>query len=132
MATLNRCEFIGYVGKDPDLQVTADGTPFTRFSPAVSLGKDQKPMWLNIVCWRELAELMERYLHKGSFVFIEGRLQIRLYKDKAGSERTAVDIVATNIQVLDKKQPDETKDDEDVNPWTYLPCRRCYLLVVYF
>jgi single-strand DNA-binding protein len=121
VAPLNRCEFIGYVGKDPDLQVTADGTPFTRFSLAVSLGKDQKPMWLNIVCWRELAELMEQYLHKGSFVFIEGKLQIRPYKDKAGSERTAVDIVATNVQVLDKKQSDEMKVDEEQGPFDIPP-----------
>lgn len=56
MAPFNQVTFIGRLGKDPELNVTSEGTPYTRFSLAVDQGKDTPPMWLNVVCWKELAE----------------------------------------------------------------------------
>src|SRR5712692_7839852 len=103
MATFNQVTFIGRAGKMPELKVTKEGTPYLRFSLAVDQGKEQKPMWLNIVCWQELAERMNTYLYKGAQVFVQGRLQISTFTDKHGVERQAVDIVASNIQLLDKK-----------------------------
>jgi single-strand DNA-binding protein len=109
---LNKILLIGNLGKDdPVLQVTADGTPFTRFSLAVNrtyktaTGEEKKETeWFNIVAWRQLAEICERYLHKGSKVYIEGRLTQRKYTDKEGVQRTAVEVIANDMQMLDSKQ----------------------------
>jgi single-strand DNA-binding protein len=117
VATLNQCSFIGHFGKDPVLEVTGDGTPFTKFSLAVDQGKDKqgtdkKPMWLNITCWGELAEIVERYGHKGAQVFVQGRLQITTYEDKTTkAKRQSIDIVATIVQLLDKKA--ENADEQE-------------------
>jgi single-strand DNA-binding protein len=115
---LNKIMLIGNLGKDPDLQVTSDGTPFTRFSLAVNRTyktqtgeKKEETEWFTIVAWRQLAELTERYLHKGSKVYIEGRLTQRKYTDKQGVERTAVEVIASDVQFLDSKKPVSGGDD---------------------
>src|SRR5947207_9822433 len=109
---LNKIMLIGNLGKDPELNVTADGTPVTKFSLAVnrftksSTGEREKETeWFNIVAWRQLAETCERYLHKGSKVYIEGRLTQRKYTDREGIQRTAVDVIASDMRMLDSKQP---------------------------
>ena len=101
---------IGNLGRDPELQVTSDGTPFTRFSLAVSRTyktangeKREETEWFNVVAWRQLAETCERYLHKGSKVYIEGRLQQRKYTDKNGIERSGVDVIASDMEMLTPK-----------------------------
>jgi single-strand DNA-binding protein len=108
---LNKIMLIGNLGRDPDLQVTADGTPYTRFSIAVNrrfkaqTGETKEETeWFNIVTWRQLAEICERYLHKGSKVYIEGRLTQRKYTDKAGIERISVEVNATDMVMLSPKQ----------------------------
>jgi len=107
---LNKIMLIGNLGRDPELQVTSDGTPFTRFSLAVSRTyktangeKREETEWFNVVAWRQLAETCERYLHKGSKVYIEGRLQQRKYTDKNGIERSGVDVVASDMEMLTPK-----------------------------
>ncbi len=108
MATLNQCSFIGRLGKDPALEVTSEGKPYTKFSLAVDQGKDQEPLWLNITCWGELAETMERLLYKGAQVFVQGKLKRSSYKGKDKVERQPLEITATIIELLDKaKKPDE-------------------------
>lgn len=103
MATLNQCSFIGRLGKDPELQVTSEGKSVTRFKLAVDQGKDQ-PMWLYITTWDKLAETVEMYAHKGTQVYVQGRLQLRDYTDQQGIKRQAVGITATMVQLLDKIQ----------------------------
>jgi single-strand DNA-binding protein len=107
---LNKIMLIGNVGKDPELQVTSDGTPFTRFSLAVNRSyksasgeKVEETEWFNVVAWRQLAEICERYLHKGSKVYIEGRLSQRKYTDREGIQRSAVDVIATDMEMLSPK-----------------------------
>jgi single-strand DNA-binding protein len=103
---------IGHLGKDPDLQVTNDGTPFTRFSLAVNRKyktptgeKKEETEWFNIIAWRQRAELCERYLHKGSKVYVEGSLRQRKYTDKQGMQRTAVEVETTGVEFLDSPKP---------------------------
>ena len=108
MASFNQVQFIGRLGKEPDLQVTATGKPVTKFSLAVdqgkdSQGKDRPPMWLNVTTWDKLAEVVEKYATKGVQVFVQGKLQIRPYEDKQVHKQQAVDVVATVVQILDKK-----------------------------
>jgi len=107
---LNKIMLIGNLGRDPELQVTSDGTPFTRFSIAVNRNtktstgeRREETEWFNVVAWRQLAEICERYLHKGSKVYIEGRLTQRKYTDKNGLERTSVEVQATDMEMLDSK-----------------------------
>jgi single-strand DNA-binding protein len=107
---LNKIMLIGNLGKDPELQVTSEGTPFTRFSLAVNRSykstsgeKVEETEWFNIVAWRQLAEICERYLHKGSKVYIEGRLTQRKYTDKEGIQRTTIDVIATAMEMLSPK-----------------------------
>jgi len=107
MATLNQGSFIGRLGKDPEMSYTPSGKAVTKFSIAVDQGKEQKPLWLNIVCWNELAERMNTYLYKGAQVFVQGRLQISTFTDKNKAERQGVEIVATIIQLLDKAKATE-------------------------
>lgn len=107
---LNKIMLIGNLGRDPELQVTSDGTPFTRFSLAVSRTyktssgeRRDETEWFNVVAWRQLAETCERYLHKGSKVYIEGRVTQRKYTDKNGIERTSVDVIANDMEMLTPK-----------------------------
>src|SRR5438105_2709082 len=102
---------IGNLGKDPELNVTAEGTPVTKFSLAVNrkyktqTGETKEETeWFQIVAWRQLAEICERYLHKGSKVYIEGRLTQRKYTDKSGTERIAIEVIARDMQMLSLKQ----------------------------
>lgn len=103
MATFNSCHFIGRLGKDPDFTIIPSGTPVAKFSLAVDQGKDKDPMWLNVVAWDKLAEIVEKYAVKGMQVFIQGRLTIRLYEDKNGTNRQAVELVASTVQLLEKR-----------------------------
>lgn len=108
---LNKIMLIGNLGKDPDFNVTPDGTPVAKFSLAVSRNvknrsgeRVKETEWFNIVAWRQLAEICEKYLHKGSKVYIEGRLTQRKYTDKEGIQRTAVEVTANEMVMLDSKE----------------------------
>ena len=116
---LNKIMLIGNLGRDPELNVTQEGTPVTKFTLAVnrntktSTGEREKETeWFNIVAWRQLAEICERYLHKGSKVYIEGRLQTRKYTDRNGVERTAIDVIANDMQMLDSKSASASGSSE--------------------
>src|SRR6266566_8420208 len=107
---LNKIMLIGNLGRDPELNVTTDGTPVTKFSLAVNRNyksstgeRKEETEWFNIVAWRQLAETCERYLHKGSKVYIEGRLTQRKYTDREGVQRTSVDVNATDMEILTPK-----------------------------
>jgi single-strand DNA-binding protein len=116
MATLNHCSFIGRLGKDPEqLKVTSDGKPYIQFSLAVDQGKDQT-MWLSVTAWEKQAEIVEKYARKGTSVFVQGRLQIQKYKDKTQTERTSVEISATNVQILEKKPKEGDELPDSVLP----------------
>jgi single-strand DNA-binding protein len=116
MPTFNQCQFIGRLGKDPEMSYTPNGKPITKFSLAVDQGKGQETLWLNIVCWNELAERMNQYVQKGMLIFVQGRLVVRPYTDKAQVKRVAIEIVASTVQMLEKgKQPmPADESDEDV------------------
>jgi single-strand DNA-binding protein len=108
---LNKIMLIGNLGKDPGMQLTTEGTPFTRFSLAVNRSytsssgeKVEETEWFNIVVWRQLTEVCERYLHKGSKVYLEGRLSQRKYTDREGVQRTSVEVIANEMEILSPKQ----------------------------
>jgi single-strand DNA-binding protein len=112
MPQLNQCFFIGHLGKDPEQGTIKKGNTYTRFRLAVDQGKDPEPLWFTVVCWNKLAQLVHKPLHKGSAVFVQGRLLVQTYRDKQDIERQSIELVATNVQVLEK-QPIEIDTDAE-------------------
>jgi len=108
MAGLNQCNFIGRLGKQPEIRSTQGGKDVCTFSLAVDdgWGENKKVTWLSIVTWDKLAKFCSDYLTKGSLIFVSGKLQIREWDDKDGNKRYTTEIVASNIQMLEKKQED--------------------------
>jgi single-strand DNA-binding protein len=107
---LNKILLIGNLGREPEMTYTEAGIAVTKFSLAVNRRyKDQEgerreeTQWFNVVAFNQLAELMTTYLHKGSKVYIEGRMTSREYTDKEGAKRTAWDVVASEMEMLDPK-----------------------------
>lgn len=108
---MNKIIIIGNLGRDPELNYTPSGTAMTKFSLADSRRwrdkqsgeQREETTWFNVVAWNQLAETCNQYLHKGSKVFIEGRMSSRKYTDKDGNERTAWDVTALDMQMLDPK-----------------------------
>jgi single-strand DNA-binding protein len=107
---LNKVMLIGNVTRDPELRNVASGQAVTSFSIATNLvwtdqsGQQQKKTeFHNIVAWRKLAEVCAKYLHKGSKVYVEGRLQTTDWTDQSGAKRYRTEIVIENMIMLDSK-----------------------------
>lgn len=106
---LNKIMLIGNLGRDPEFQLTGEGTAVAKFSLAVNRTfsmkgeKKEETEWFNIVTWNKLAEICEKYLHKGSKIYIEGRLSQRKYTDRDGVQRTSVEVIASDMKMLDSK-----------------------------
>ncbi|HNV96039.1 MAG TPA: single-stranded DNA-binding protein [Bacteroidales bacterium] len=119
---VNKVILIGNVGKDPIIRNVNESTPVASFTLATnevykdSQGNLQKNTeWHNIVAWRNLAQLAEKYIRKGSQIYVEGRLKSRTYTDKDNQQRTIVEILADKIQLLGKKEGDENNTTTHVN-----------------
>ena len=100
---------IGNLGKDPEIQQLEGSVSVAKFSLATTESyKDQNGQthsqteWHSVVLWRGLAELAEKYLKKGSLVFIEGKLKTRSYDDKEGRKTYTTEIIAEQLILLDK------------------------------
>ena len=108
---LNKIMLIGNLGKDPDMSYTPAGKAVTKFSLAVNRrSKDRETgerkdetTWFNVTAFDRLGETCNEFLHKGSKVYIEGRMQSHKYTDKEGVERVAWDVIASEMQMLDPK-----------------------------
>ena len=101
---MNRVFLIGNLTRDPETRTTQSGTTVCSFTIAVNrrMKQDgqQETDFLNIVAWRQLGELCQKYLSKGKKCAVTGRLQTRSYEAKDGSKRTAWDIVAEEVEFL--------------------------------
>ncbi len=99
----------GRLTADPELRYTANNTPVTSFSIAVSrrykAGEEAQADFINIVAWRQTAEFVTKYFQKGSMIGIEGSIQTRRYVDKeTGKNRTAFEVLANNVQFVESKR----------------------------
>ncbi len=110
MRGVNRVMLIGNLGKDPDMQFLEGNIAVAKFSLATTeTYKDRsgklisQTEWHTVVLWRGLAELAQKYLHRGSLVYIEGRLKTRSWEDKDGNKKFATEIVGDNLIMLDKR-----------------------------
>lgn len=107
---INKVILIGNLGADPEIRRTQNGIPVTSFNIATSerwKDKDgqmqEQTEWHRIVTWDRLAEVCGEYLHKGSKVYIEGKLQTRKWQDKDGHDRWTTEVVARDVQFLTPK-----------------------------
>lgn len=110
MRGVNRAILIGNLGKDPEVQYLEGQVPVAKFPLATTeTFKDRQGRlvsqteWHNIVLWRGLAELAQKYLHKGSLIYLEGRLKTRSWDDREGIRRTVTEVVGDNLIMLDKR-----------------------------
>ena len=102
---LNQVNFIGRLGKAPELRKTQNGTSVCSFSMAVNsgFGDKKETVWANIVAWSKLADNCNQYLKKGSLVFFSGRYTERAYDKSDGSKGYAHEFIANDIKFLDSK-----------------------------
>lgn len=106
--SLNKCQFIGNLGKDPETRYAPSGDAICNFSIACSDGyKDKntgeqvdKTEWVNVVAFRKLAEICDKWLKKGSKVYVEGKMQTRKWQDKEGNDRWSTEILLDNMLML--------------------------------
>lgn len=110
MRGVNKVILIGNLGRDPDVQFLEGNIAVAKFSLATTeTFKDRagklisQTEWHTVVLWRGLAELAQKYLHKGSLVYIEGRLRTRSWEDKEGNKKFATEVVGDNLVMLDKR-----------------------------
>ena len=113
--SVNKVILVGFVGNDPEVRYLDSGTPVANFRLATSENytnrsgeKVSQTEWHNIVVWRGLAEVVEKYVKKGSQLYIEGRIRTRAWDDRDGNKRYTTEIVADNLQMLGKRG--ETSD----------------------
>ncbi len=113
MPALNRVQLIGRLGRDPETRYTPTGRRVAHFSLAVDnrwKSEDgeikESTEWINVEAWERLGEVCQEFLKKGSLVYVEGRLKTDKYEDNGGS-RFFTKVVASTVQFLDKKPPEE-------------------------
>ncbi len=120
--SLNKVMLIGNVGRDPDIRHLANNSMIARFPLATSEkfktkngDIQEQTEWHNIVCWRSLAELSEKYIRKGSRLYIEGRIRTNNWIDKTTQEkRYSTEIFADSILLLDRASDESRKNiDKD-------------------
>jgi len=128
---LNKALLIGYLGQDPDLRYTQGGTAVLNIRMATTESyqprdgdRQERTEWHTVTVWGRRGEALNKYLNKGSRVFIEGRIQTRKWEDRDGNTRYSTDIVANNVVLLGGKrngnpaqqhdEPSDISEDDDI------------------
>lgn len=134
MASVNQATVIGFVGDDPKVNTTQNGRKVASLTIATTekgytaqngTQYPDRTEWHNIVLWGKLAEVVERFVHKGSSLYVQGKMRTRSYDDKNGIKRYITEIEADTMQMLDRRaesqqqasaqayqQPQSQKDDD--------------------
>ncbi len=112
----NKAFLIGRLVRDPDTRVTMSGVTLTRFTIAIDRfrsrdNQENSADFIRVIAWRRLGEICGQYLKKGKLVAVEGRLQFDTY-EKDGQERESSEVVADNVQMLDRGQSGDLNQDE--------------------
>ncbi|MCI7729321.1 MAG: single-stranded DNA-binding protein [Bacteroidales bacterium] len=122
--SVNKVILIGNVGKEPEVRYLENNIRVANFPLAttergytMSNGNvvPDRTDWHNIVAWRSLADTTEKYVHKGSQLYIEGKLKTRNYEDKTGVRRYVTEIYAESIQILTRKDNANKEKVEETN-----------------
>ena len=129
--TVNKVILIGNLGKDPDIRHFENGGVLASFPLATSESytdrqtgeKKEHTDWHDVVLWRGLAEVAEKYLHKGDKIYVEGKLKKRSYQDREGLTRYAVEIVGEELTMLSRVDAEQHpkspyRKEPTINPST--------------
>lgn len=121
MTSLNVVILAGRLTRDPELRYTPNGVPVAHFTLAVNRtrgSQKDETDFIDIVAWNKLAEICQQYLSKGRLVSVVGRLQIRNYETQDGQKRKAVEVIANDMQILDRpaNKPEEVGAKVAVQP----------------
>ena len=131
--SVNKVILIGNLGKDPEIRRLENGVVLANFSIATSESFTDKQTgekkeitdWHDIVLWRGLAEVAEKYLRKGSKIYVEGKLKKRSWQDKEGNTRFNTEVVGEEMTILSKldqeKSTEPYRKEERLSPPTILP-----------
>jgi len=116
---LNKVMIIGRLGRDPEMRYTPSGRPVTTFNIASTRSwnssdgeRHTETEWFNIVAWGSLAEICKQHLTKNQQVYVEGRLQTRVWEDTNGNKRSSTEIVAKEMIVLGERKEPSTDDEQ--------------------
>lgn len=110
--SVNKVILIGNVGRDPEMKYFDNDVAKANFTLATSergyttAGGTQVPErteWHNIVCWRGLAQIAEKFVKKGTLLYVEGKIRSRSYDDQNGVKRYITEVVADNLELLSRK-----------------------------
>ena len=124
MAGINKVILVGNLGRDPEMRYTQNGVAVCSFSLATSESyKDRtsgekvtQTEWHNIILWRGLAETAEKYLRKGSSVYIDGKIRTRKWEDQQGQTRYTTEIIADTMQMLDRRDSSSASTSTPAQP----------------
>ena len=112
-ALRNKVQLIGILGNAPEVRNTESGKKLVKFSVATNEvynnnkgEKVKETQWHNVIAWGKVAEIAEKYLHKGSEVAVEGKLITRNYNDKEGNKKYVTEVQLNELLLLGGKQPD--------------------------
>ncbi len=118
--TVNKVILIGNLGKDPEVRHLENGATVANFPIATSESYTDKTSgerrettdWHDIVVWRGLAEVAEKYLKKGTKIYVEGRLKKRSWQDKEGATRYTTEVLADQLTILSRPENSEKTNNE--------------------
>ena len=131
---VNKCIIVGNLGNEPEMRYTASGAAIANITVATSESwkdkqsgeKNEKTEWHRVTFFGKLAEIVGQYLHKGSKVYIEGRIETNKWQDKEGNDRYTTSIIAKEMQMLDSKAngsqsgnsaPQKQQNEPDFRPF---------------
>lgn len=123
---LNKIVLMGRLTRDPELRKTQSGTAVASFTLAVD--RDYKPQdgeretdFIDIVAWRSTGEFVSKYFSKGRMAVVEGRLQVRDWKDKDGAKRRSTEVIADNVYFGDSKRSESGTQEAPAGKFQELP-----------
>ncbi len=122
MAGVNKVILVGNLGKDPEVRHLEGGAAVANFPLATTEtfkdkngNRNEQTEWHNIVVWRGLAEVAEKYLKKGMTIYIEGKLRTRSWDDKEGHKRYTTEVVGETFTILSKRENNTSTGNDEGN-----------------
>lgn len=120
MSSVNKVILIGNLGKDPEVRYMSNGDAVANVTLATTDNwkdkegqKQEKTEWHRVTFYRKLAEIVEKYLGKGSQIYIEGRLETRKWTDKSGNERYTTEVIAQDMKMMGGKKDGGKPEEKD-------------------
>ncbi len=122
--SVNKVILLGNVGKDPDVRYLDTGIAVASLSLATTergytlangTQVPERTEWHNLVLWRGLAEIAEKYVHKGDKIYVEGKIKSRSYDDQNGVKRYITEIFVDQLEMLSSKNPSNNQQESAAN-----------------